>query len=140
MEPERAYLTDEYCLVLTPTSAAALRASEAVRRRFEGLRDEHRRKLGNLVESLVENAVENGPEKAITVTLSLSAYSIRGEVAGSVSPSTNVSLLRSRAGRNGHGRVSNGDGGSVALLESLCSRWAIYQGTTDVWFEISLVP
>jgi hypothetical protein len=139
MRGERSRVQDEYCLVLTPTSTAALRASEATWRHFESLDDEPRRNLATVIRSLVEHSVDQGPEKAITVNVSVSADSIRGEVLGNVTPAAKVSLLRGRAGRNGNGHHTNGNAGVLGLLEGTCSRWAVYQGTTDVWFEIPLI-
>ena len=143
MRGARSRVQDEYCLVLTPTSTAALRASEATWRHFESLDDEPRRNLATVIRALVEHSVDQGPEKAITVNVSVSEHSIRGEVSGNVTPAAKVSLLRSRAERNGNGNHSNGNAngnaGVLSLLESICSRWAVYQGTTDVWFEIPLI-
>jgi hypothetical protein len=139
MRGERSRVQDEYCLVLTPTSTAALRASEATWRHFESLDDEPRRNLATVIRALVEHSVDQGPEKAITVNVSVSDYSIRGEVSGNVTPAAKVSLLRSRAERNGNGHHTNGNAGVLGLLERICSRWAVYQGTTDVWFEIPLI-
>ena len=132
MRGARSRVQDEYCLVLTPTKTAALRASEASWRHFESLEDEPRRNLATVIRALVEHSVDQGPEKAITVNVSVSEHSIRGEVSGNVTPAAKVSLLRSRAERNGNAGV-------LSLLESICSRWAVYQGTTDVWFEIPLI-
>jgi hypothetical protein len=72
---------NEFCLVLTPTSGAALRASEAIRRRFGVLADEIRRDLAALVCELVEDSVERRPRKPITVTVVLGDGAIRGEVS-----------------------------------------------------------
>ena len=70
----------EFCLVLTPTPIAPIRAREAIRQRFLVLADEIRRELGTVVEKLVEDSVERGRGKPIIVTVALGAESIRGEV------------------------------------------------------------
>lgn len=141
MGSEGANLTDEYCLVLTPTSTAALRASEAVRTRFQDLQAEARRDLADVVHSLVHNTVLHGPTKAITVTIAASDYLIRGEVSGNGGPIAGLTSVRNRAERNGNGSSNgNGNGNGFAKLDDLCSRWSVYEGSTDVWFEIPLFP
>jgi hypothetical protein len=72
---------NEFCLVLTPTASAPLRASEAIRQRFGALADQVRRDLAALVGELVEDSVERRPRKPITVTIVLGAGAIRGEVS-----------------------------------------------------------
>jgi hypothetical protein len=72
---------NEFCLVLTPTLSAPVRAREATRQRFGMLADETRRELAAIVGELVESSVERRPRKPITVTVVLGADSIRGEVA-----------------------------------------------------------
>jgi predicted transcriptional regulator len=72
---------NEFCLVLTPTVGAPLRASEAIRQRFDVLADEIRRELAAIVGQLVEDSVERRPRKPITVTVMLGAAAIRGEVS-----------------------------------------------------------
>jgi hypothetical protein len=141
MDPEGASLRDEYCLVLTPTSTAALRASEAVRRHFEDLQADIRRDLAEVIHSLVHNTVLHGPNKAITVTIAVSDYLIRGEVSGNGGPIAGLTSGRDRARLNGNGSSNgNGNGNGLATLDDLCSRWSVYEGSTDVWFEIPLIP
>jgi hypothetical protein len=71
----------EFCLVLTPTASAPVRAREAIRQRFGTLTDEVRRDLAAVVEELVEDSVERRPRKPITVTVALGADAVRGEVS-----------------------------------------------------------
>jgi hypothetical protein len=141
MHPDGANLRDEYCLVLTPTSTAALRASEAVRRHFEDLQGDTRRDLSDVVHALVHNTVMHGPKKAITVTIAVSDYLIRGEVSGNGGPIAGLTSVRDRPLLNGNGSSNgNGNGNGLASLDDLCSRWSVYEGSTDVWFEIPLFP
>jgi hypothetical protein len=72
---------NEFCLVLTPTASAPLRASEAIRHRFGVLTDEVRRELAALVGELVEDSVVRDPRRTVTVTILLGDGAIRGEVS-----------------------------------------------------------
>ena len=79
---------DEFCLVLTPTQGAALRAIEAIRERFALIDDEPRRDLATVVGELVEASVRRRPRKPITVSVLVDGDAIRGEVSdqGDLSP------------------------------------------------------
>jgi anti-sigma regulatory factor (Ser/Thr protein kinase) len=130
MEPKtQAAEVNEFCLVLTPTSSAAVRARDAVRERFGGLTDETRGDLAAVVAELVNNSVEHGPGKPITVTVVLGADAIHGEGSDQGNP-----LVMSPPISNGGGS----DGNGLALVDRLTSRWAIHEGSTDIWFEIPL--
>ena len=67
--------------MLTPSSVAPLRATEAIRQRFERLAEEIRKDLAAIVGELVEDSVERRPAKPITVTVMLGPGAIRGEVS-----------------------------------------------------------
>jgi anti-sigma regulatory factor (Ser/Thr protein kinase) len=71
----------EFCLVLTPTAAAASRASGAVKARLTLLEEATRRDLAAVVGELVQNAVERRPGTPITVSVAVVADTVRGEVA-----------------------------------------------------------
>jgi hypothetical protein len=72
---------NEFCLVLTPTASAPVRAREAIRQRFGVLADEIRSELVVVVGNLVEDSVERRSRQPITVTVVLGADAIRGEVS-----------------------------------------------------------
>jgi anti-sigma regulatory factor (Ser/Thr protein kinase) len=72
---------DEFCLVLTPTLGAALRAVEAIRERFALIDDGPRRDLATVVGELVEASVKRRPRKPITVSVLVDGDAIRGEVS-----------------------------------------------------------
>jgi hypothetical protein len=118
----------EFCLVLTPSLEAAGRASEAIRQRFTILAAETRSNLAAVVAELVQNSVDHRPGRPITVTVALGADAIRGEVADHSNPAVSPPVANGLAGQ----------GSGHALLDRLTSRWAVHQGTTDVWFEIPL--
>jgi hypothetical protein len=82
MEPKtQAPDANEFCLVLTPTVSAPVRASEAIRQRFGVLADDIRSNLAAVVGELVESSVERRPRRPITVMVGLGADVIRGEVS-----------------------------------------------------------
>jgi anti-sigma regulatory factor (Ser/Thr protein kinase) len=120
---------DEFRLVLSPNRGAGYKAREAVRERFRGLAEATRRSLIAVVTELVNNSVEHGPGKPITLTLVLGRESIRGEVADQGNPA--VAIPRIRAG-------SESGSGGLALVDRLTSEWAVYEGSTHVWFEMPL--
>jgi hypothetical protein len=72
---------NEFCLVLTPTPSAPIRAREAIRQRFGILGDEIRSELAIVVGKLVEDSVARRPRTPITVTVVLGIDGIRGEVS-----------------------------------------------------------
>jgi anti-sigma regulatory factor (Ser/Thr protein kinase) len=102
MEPEtRSVHAGEFCLVLTPTLTAPLRASEAVWERFAALTEEVRRELAAVVAELVSKAIEHGQRSPITVAIGLTADAIHGEVTsqwavpeGSIDTSFEIPLAR----------------------------------------------
>jgi hypothetical protein len=82
MKPKtQARDANEFCLVLTPTLSAPVRAREAIRQRFGALADDIRSNLAAIVGELVESSVERRPRKPITVMVMLGADAIRGEVS-----------------------------------------------------------
>jgi anti-sigma regulatory factor (Ser/Thr protein kinase) len=132
MDPKKtAPDADEFCLVLTPTRGAASHASEAVRQRFRVLAEATRRDLAVVVRELVSYSVEHGPGRPITVTVVLGADSIRGEIADQGNPA--VAMPQISKGAESHES-------GLALVDRLTSRWAVYEGSTDVWFEIPVAP
>jgi anti-sigma regulatory factor (Ser/Thr protein kinase) len=100
-----------------------------VRERFSTLAEPTRKDLAAVVTELVNYSVEHGPGKPITVTVVLGADSIHGEVADHGNPAVETPPTS-------NGREN--DRGGLGLVDRLTARWAVYQGTTDVWFEIPL--
>jgi anti-sigma regulatory factor (Ser/Thr protein kinase) len=125
---KRAAEADEFRLVLSSNRGAPLRASEAVRQRFGILAERTRRDLLAVVTELVNNSVEHGPGMPITVTVVPGVDSIRGEVADQGNPAVAIPQIRK-------GTESSG---GLALVEKLTSRWGVYEGSTNVWFEMAL--
>ena len=87
------------------------------------------RDLLTVVAELVDNSVEHGPGDPIQVRITLNDDgSIRGEVED-----------------QGDGGVALRDmaedfdrGLGLPIVEALTDRWAVYEGSTHVWFEMSL--
>jgi anti-sigma regulatory factor (Ser/Thr protein kinase) len=117
----------EFCLVLTPTWSAAIRAREAILRGLGILSEQTRRDLATVVFELVQNSVDHGPRRPIIVTVVVGGNSIRGEVSGHA-PVVGPAQINDR---------EKSDASGLALVDRLTSRWAV-QGSTDVWFEIPL--
>jgi hypothetical protein len=82
----RAGDANEFCLVLTPTSGASVRASAAVMERFTMLAEGTRRDLATVVAELVQSSVDHGPGRPITVTVALGDDAIHGEVSDQGNP------------------------------------------------------
>ena len=122
----------EFTLVLSPDSQAGWRARRAVRQRFSGALPQ--RTLVDLiavVTELVNNAVAHGPGRPITIALVAGDDEIRGEVADQGNPSTAIPEIHRAGQRGAHG---------LKLVEKLTSRWAVYEGSTHVWFELPVDP
>jgi hypothetical protein len=118
----------EFCLVLTPTWSAAIRARDAVLRRFGALPEQTRGDLATVVAELVQNSVDQHPRGPIIVTVAVDRDAIRGEVSGHT-PAVGPAQL---------GDGERGDANSLALVDRLTSRWAVQEDSNDVWFEIQL--
>ena len=82
-----------------------------------------------VVTELVNNAVAHGPGRPITVTLVTADDVIRGEIADQGNPAGAIPRIRDR---------SETDGGGLELVDRLSSRWAVYEGSTHVWFELPI--
>jgi anti-sigma regulatory factor (Ser/Thr protein kinase) len=121
---------EEFRLVLSPDTEAGWRARQALRQRFsKSLPSATLIDLTAVVTELVNNAVAHGPGRPITLALLIGDGTIRGEVADQGNPSAAIPEI-SKAARNGtHG---------LKVVDKLTSRWAVYEGSTHVWFELPL--
>jgi anti-sigma regulatory factor (Ser/Thr protein kinase) len=81
------------------------------------------------VTELVNNAVAHGPGRPITVTLTIDEETIRGEVADQGNPSAAIPEIKQETEKAG---------GGLEVVDKLTSRWAVYEGSTHVWFEMPL--
>jgi anti-sigma regulatory factor (Ser/Thr protein kinase) len=118
---------EEFRLVLSPDRMAGWRARQALRQRLA--RSVPPRTLIDLVSvvtELVNNAVTHGPGRPITVTLVMGEETIRGEVADQGNPSAAIPEIKKSRGQG------------LELVDKLASRWAVYEGSTHVWFEMPL--
>jgi anti-sigma regulatory factor (Ser/Thr protein kinase) len=119
---------EEFRLVLSPDIRAGWRTRQALRQRFS--RSLPQRTLIDLiavVTELVNNAVAHGPGRPITVTLVTADDVITGEIADQGNPASAIPQIRDR---------SETGGGGLELVDRLTSRWAVYEGSTHVWFEL----
>jgi two-component sensor histidine kinase len=125
--PNGAAPTEEFQLVLSPDRMAGWRARQAVRERFS--RSVSPRTLIDLISvvtELVNNAVTHGPGRPITVTLTVGEETIHGEVADQGNPAAAIPEIKKSRGQG------------LELVDKLTSRWAVYEGSTHVWFEMPL--
>jgi anti-sigma regulatory factor (Ser/Thr protein kinase) len=116
--------------VVTPDSRAGWRARQALRERFsESLPELTLLDLIAVVTELVNNSVQHGPGKPITVTLVTRGDTIRGEVADQGNPATAIPGITEATQSKSPG---------LELVDKLTSRWAVYEGSTHVWFEMPI--
>ena len=118
----------EFRLVLSPDREAGWRARHALRQRFSGLLPQATLiDLISVVTELVNNSVAHSPGKPITLALVLGDETIRGEVADQGNPAATIPQIRDATEAGAHG---------LELVEKLTSRWAVFEGSTHVWFEM----
>jgi anti-sigma regulatory factor (Ser/Thr protein kinase) len=86
-----------------------------------------------VISELINNAVEHGPKQPITVTLVMGEESIRGEVSDQGNPQAAIPGIKEATSEGGPGL-------GLTLVDRLTAGWAVYEGSTHVWFELPLVP
>ena len=119
---------EEFRLVLSPDTEAGWRARHALRDRFSrSLPAQTLIDLTAVVTELVNNAVAHGPGRPITLTLAVGRETIRGEVADQGNPAAAIPEIRKATEKGGRG---------LEVVDKLTSSWAVYQGSTHVWFEM----
>ena len=120
----------EFQLVLSPDTEAGWRARLALRQRFsKALPPGTLIDLTAVVTELVNNSVANGPQRPITLTLVVDEETIRGEVADQGNPIASVPQ---------GGETSHDVPLPLRVVDQLTSRWGVHEGSTHVWFELSL--
>jgi anti-sigma regulatory factor (Ser/Thr protein kinase) len=122
-------VASELSLDLEPGPSAAADAREQIRAAFaDRLPTALLHDLTVVVTELVSNSVEHGPGEPIQVRLTISSSdgTIRGEIED-----------------KGKGEVAirdmaedPNDGLGLRIVDWLTDRWAVYQGSTHVWFEM----
>ena len=121
---------NEFRLVLSPDTEAGWRAREALRQRFSSsLPGPTLIDLTAVVTELVNNAVAHGPGRPITLALAIGNETIRGEVADQGNPAATIPEIREATEKGGRG---------LEVVEKLTSSWAVFEGSTHVWFEMPL--
>jgi anti-sigma regulatory factor (Ser/Thr protein kinase) len=121
---------EEFKLVLSPDSEAGWRARHALRDRFSGsLPRQTLVDLVAVVTELINNAVKHGPGRPVTVGVIVADDVLRGEVSDQGNPARAIPEIK---------RASAKPGGGLDLVDKLTSRWAVYEGSTHVWFEMPL--
>jgi anti-sigma regulatory factor (Ser/Thr protein kinase) len=121
---------DEFRLVLSPDHGAGWRARQALRQRFtESLPQDTLVDLLMVVTELVNNAVKHGPGRPLTVAVVMGERTISGEVADQGNPARAIPEITEATQAGAHG---------LGLVDRLTSRWAVYEGSTHVWFELPI--
>jgi anti-sigma regulatory factor (Ser/Thr protein kinase) len=121
---------EEFRLVLSPDTRAGWRARQALRERLaHSLPPRTLIDLTAVITELVNNAVAHGPQRPITVALAIEKGAIRGEVADQGSPVGAIPEIREASEVGIHG---------LQVVDKLTSRWAVFEGSTHVWFEMPL--
>jgi anti-sigma regulatory factor (Ser/Thr protein kinase) len=119
---------EEFRIVLSPDNRAGWRVRGALRQRFsESLPAQTLIDLIAVVTELVNNAVAHGPGRPITVTLVIGGEVIRGEVVDQGNPASAIPEIKRATEAGPHG---------LELVDKLTSRWAVYESSTHVWFEL----
>jgi anti-sigma regulatory factor (Ser/Thr protein kinase) len=121
---------EEFKLVLSPDREAGWRARHALRDRFSGsLPRQTLIDLVAVVTELINNAVKHGPGRPVTVGVIVADDVLRGEVSDQGNPAAAIPEIEKAAAKTG---------GGLFLVDKLTSRWAVYEGSTHVWFEMPL--
>jgi len=83
--------------------------------------------LLTVVTELVNNSVQHGPGEPIQVQIAIrDDGSVRGEVEDQGDAEIAVREMSARSGGLG-----------LLIVTALTDRWAVYEGSTTVWFEIA---
>ena len=123
-------MANELSLDLRPEASASAKARDEIRTAFgDRLPTALLHDLTVVVSELVSNSVEHGPGTEIQVRLRIASD---GSVFGEVED-------------KGDGRVAIEDmaddpsaGLGLRIVDWLTDRWAVYEGSTHVWFEMGL--
>jgi two-component sensor histidine kinase len=113
-------------LSLSRELSAPAAARRAIEHRFDQLSSERVAELALVVTELVSNAVKYG-RGAITLKIHHDNEVVRGEVIDEGGGFERE--VRERGPEDVSGR-------GLFVVEALCSRWGIHEGTTHVWFEL----
>jgi hypothetical protein len=65
----------------------------------------------------------------VTVAVVVGEDTVRGEISDQGNPSAAIPEIKKAAAKAGYG---------LHLVDKLTSRWAVYEGSTHVWFEMPL--
>ena len=126
---------DEFKLVLSPDREAGWRARQALRERFSAsLPRQTLIDLVAVVTELVNNAVTHGPGRPVTVGVIVGEDTLRGEVSDQGNPAAAIPEIKKAA------EAPATEGRGLYLVEQLTSRWAVFEGSTHVWFEMPVEP
>ena len=121
-------MASELSIDLEPELEAGLKAREQIRAAFaDRLPSPLLHDLTVVVSELVGNAVEHGPGEVIQVRLKIARDGIvRGEIEDR--GKGEIAIREMADEPNG--------GLGLRIVDWLTDRWAVYEGSTHVWFEM----
>jgi anti-sigma regulatory factor (Ser/Thr protein kinase) len=119
-------------LGLSPRLAAGQEARQFLRERLrEQLSEDLLDDLIAVVTELVNNSVQHGPDAPIQLRVALTDDGgVRGEVEDQGNDA-DVAISDSSRGLGGGGL-------GLLIVDSLTDRWGAHEGSTIVWFELSV--
>lgn len=118
----------EFEFELAPDRDAASAARGLVRAELaESLDADRLADLCAVVTELVNNSVLHGPRRPIRLRFSLDA---EGRVRGEIEDQGQGDVAIREMGAPG------GGGLGLRIVDALTTRWAVYEGSTHVWFEL----
>jgi two-component sensor histidine kinase len=117
----------ELSLELEPRLEAGQQARQFLSSRLrDGLSEETFEALLTVVTELVNNSVQHGPGEPIQVRLTVGdGGGVRGEVEDQGEAEIAVR------------EMSESGGLGLLVVEAMTERWAVYEGSTTVWFELA---
>lgn len=80
-----------------------------------------------LITELVTNSVRHGPAGAIRVTIKVKN---ENQVFAEVTDNGNQGVVEIREA------AEDGGGLGLRILDRMATRWGVYEGSTNVWFEL----
>jgi two-component sensor histidine kinase len=119
-------VSEQLSIQLPPEPRASWKARLSLDQFSAALSPDALADLRVVVSELVTNSVRHGPGNPIQLRVALEdAGLVRGEVIDQGSGT--VAIRDSKA-------VSGGFG--LRIVDTLCERWGVFEGSTHVWFEL----
>ena len=118
-------MSEELSIELAPEPRASWKARLSLSQFADALSPNALADLRVVVSELVTNSVRHGPGNPIRLQVALEDGLVRGEV---IDEGNGTVAIR------GSEAVSGGFG--LRIVDTLCERWGVFEGSTQVWFEL----